>query len=57
MKAAVGTAEPAQEVEGYYTYTAPDGTPVKVEYISNEFGFQPRGEKELKHVLQKKIDS
>ncbi|XP_017785754.1 PREDICTED: endocuticle structural glycoprotein SgAbd-2-like [Nicrophorus vespilloides] len=34
----------AEEVQGSYQYTAPDGTPVKVQYVANEFGFQPQGD-------------
>nr|XP_022914657.1 endocuticle structural glycoprotein SgAbd-8-like [Onthophagus taurus] len=33
-----------QEVIGSYSYTAPDGTPVKIEYIANENGFQAQGD-------------
>ncbi|XP_037780417.1 cuticle protein CP14.6-like [Penaeus monodon] len=28
---------------GSYSYTAPDGTPVRVEFVANEDGFQPQG--------------
>ncbi|XP_017785774.1 PREDICTED: endocuticle structural glycoprotein SgAbd-2-like [Nicrophorus vespilloides] len=31
------------EVQGSYQYTAPDGTPINLQYISNENGFQPQG--------------
>ncbi|XP_017785756.1 PREDICTED: endocuticle structural glycoprotein SgAbd-2-like [Nicrophorus vespilloides] len=34
----------AEEVQGSFEYTAPDGTPIKVQYIANEFGFQPQGD-------------
>ncbi|XP_047469329.1 cuticle protein CP14.6-like [Penaeus chinensis] len=29
---------------GSYSYTAPDGTPVHVEFVANENGFQPQGD-------------
>ncbi|XP_017785775.1 PREDICTED: endocuticle structural glycoprotein SgAbd-2-like [Nicrophorus vespilloides] len=34
----------SEEVQGSYQYTAPDGTPVKIQYVANEFGFQPQGD-------------
>ncbi|XP_017785752.1 PREDICTED: endocuticle structural glycoprotein SgAbd-2-like [Nicrophorus vespilloides] len=34
----------AEEVKGSYQYTAPDGTPIKIQYVANEFGFQPKGD-------------
>lgn len=30
--------------QGSFSYTAPDGTPVKVDWIADEKGFQPTGE-------------
>ncbi|XP_018571578.1 endocuticle structural glycoprotein SgAbd-8-like [Anoplophora glabripennis] len=34
----------AEEVAGSVSYTSPDGTPIKLSYIANEFGFQPSGD-------------
>ncbi|XP_018571572.1 endocuticle structural glycoprotein SgAbd-8-like [Anoplophora glabripennis] len=34
----------AEEVAGSVSYTAPDGTPIKLSYVANEFGFQPSGD-------------
>lgn len=33
----------AEEVQGSVQYTAPDGTPIQLQYIANENGFQPQG--------------
>lgn len=33
----------AEEVQGSFQYTAPDGTPIGIQYVANEFGFQPQG--------------
>ncbi|XP_018571569.1 endocuticle structural glycoprotein SgAbd-2 [Anoplophora glabripennis] len=33
----------AEEVQGSFQYTAPDGTPIQLSYIANENGFQPQG--------------
>lgn len=33
----------AQEAEGSYSYTAPDGTLISVTYVANENGFVPKG--------------
>nr|WJW74113.1 endocuticle structural glycoprotein Abd-2 [Propylea japonica] len=33
----------AEEVRGQVQYTAPDGTPIQLQYIANENGFQPQG--------------
>lgn len=33
----------AEEVQGGFSYTAPDGTPIQLSYIANENGFQPQG--------------
>ncbi|XP_018334191.1 endocuticle structural glycoprotein SgAbd-4-like [Agrilus planipennis] len=38
-----GSPEPIQEAQGSFQYTAPDGTPINLQYISNEGGFQPQG--------------
>lgn len=40
----VGADEPAMEAQGSYQYVAPDGTPIAVQYVANENGFQPQGE-------------
>ena len=32
-----------QVVQGRYSYTAPDGTPITVEYTADENGFHPQG--------------
>ncbi|KAL4707783.1 hypothetical protein ACJJTC_001729 [Scirpophaga incertulas] len=34
---------PALEVQGAYSYTSPDGTPVQLSYVANEDGYQPQG--------------
>ncbi|XP_065163128.1 endocuticle structural glycoprotein SgAbd-2-like [Atheta coriaria] len=33
----------AEEVQGAFKYTAPDGTPISISYVANENGFQPQG--------------
>ncbi|CAH1368999.1 hypothetical protein MTP99_010485 [Tenebrio molitor] len=33
----------AEEVQGSFQYTSPDGTPILLQYIANENGFQPQG--------------
>lgn len=33
----------AEEVQGSFKYTAPDGTPISISYVANENGFQPQG--------------
>lgn len=33
----------AKTVQGSYSYTAPDGTPVQMTYVADENGFQPTG--------------
>lgn len=38
-----GSEDEAEEVRGSYSYTAPDGQVITVNYIANEFGFQPEG--------------
>ena len=32
-----------EEVQGSFQYTAPDGSPVALQYVANENGFQPQG--------------
>lgn len=33
----------AEEVQGAYEYTAPDGSKIALQYVANENGFQPQG--------------
>ncbi|XP_076256469.1 endocuticle structural glycoprotein SgAbd-2-like [Rhynchophorus ferrugineus] len=33
----------AEEVQGSFSYTADDGTPIQLSYVANENGFQPKG--------------
>ncbi|XP_030753518.1 endocuticle structural glycoprotein SgAbd-8-like [Sitophilus oryzae] len=33
----------ASEIQGSFSYTAEDGTPIQVNYIANELGFQAQG--------------
>ncbi|XP_060518417.1 uncharacterized protein LOC132697141 [Cylas formicarius] len=35
--------DPIEEAQGSFQYTAPDGTPIQLQYIANEGGFQPQG--------------
>ncbi|XP_066254022.1 endocuticle structural glycoprotein ABD-4-like [Euwallacea similis] len=35
--------DPIEEAQGSFQYTAPDGTPIQLQYIANEGGFQPTG--------------
>lgn len=44
FKAGEKEGEGAQQVRGSYQYTADDGTPVVVQYIADENGFQPQGD-------------
>ncbi|XP_045448071.1 larval cuticle protein LCP-17-like [Melitaea cinxia] len=37
------TENAALEIKGFVKYTSPDGTPVNLEYVSNEFGYQAVG--------------
>ncbi|KAJ8978090.1 hypothetical protein NQ317_004624 [Molorchus minor] len=39
----LGTQAEATEVRGSFRYIAPDNTPITVQYIANENGFQPVG--------------
>lgn len=38
-----GSQEPIQEAQGSFQYTAPDGTPIQLQYLANENGFVPSG--------------
>ncbi|KAJ3654479.1 hypothetical protein Zmor_013666 [Zophobas morio] len=38
-----GSEAEAEEVQGSFQYTAPDGTPILLQYVANENGFQPQG--------------
>ncbi|XP_076636450.1 cuticular protein 18 [Colletes latitarsis] len=40
---APGTTAEAREAQGGYSYTAPNGEVVQVNYVANENGFQPQG--------------
>ncbi|XP_076256463.1 endocuticle structural glycoprotein SgAbd-8-like [Rhynchophorus ferrugineus] len=33
----------ASEIQGSFSYTAEDGTPIQITYVANEAGFQPQG--------------
>ncbi|KAJ8956811.1 hypothetical protein NQ318_014225 [Aromia moschata] len=39
-----GSENAAAEVQGSYQYQAPDGTPIALNYLANEDGFQPQGD-------------
>nr|CAI5840093.1 unnamed protein product [Callosobruchus analis] len=39
-----GSENEAAEVQGSFQYQAPDGTPISMNYIANEGGFQPQGD-------------
>ncbi|CAH0558106.1 unnamed protein product [Brassicogethes aeneus] len=39
-----GSPEPILEAQGSFSYVADDGTPISVQYVANELGFQPQGE-------------
>ncbi|RZC38589.1 Chitin bind 4 domain containing protein [Asbolus verrucosus] len=43
LKNAGGGEAEAEEVQGSFQYTAPDGTPISLQYLANENGFQPQG--------------
>jgi hypothetical protein len=38
-----GTPVEGNAVQGSYSYAAPDGPPVTVEYVADSFGYQPVG--------------
>nr|WJW74114.1 endocuticle structural glycoprotein Abd-4 [Propylea japonica] len=38
-----GSPDPILEATGGFAYTADDGTPIQLQYIANENGFQPQG--------------
>lgn len=38
-----GTPDEAQVIQGGYAYTAPDGTPIQVQFVADETGFHPVG--------------
>nr|CAD7424858.1 unnamed protein product [Timema monikensis] len=42
LKSAGPKEEPAQEVQGAYTFLTPDGQVLELRYIANENGFQPQ---------------
>ncbi|KAE8573246.1 endocuticle structural glycoprotein SgAbd-2 [Halyomorpha halys] len=39
-----GTQDEAQVITGSYSYTAPDGTPVRINFIADEGGFRAEGD-------------
>ncbi|NP_001166266.1 cuticular protein RR-1 family member 22 precursor [Nasonia vitripennis] len=39
----VNKGQQVEVVQGQYSYTAPDGTPILVSYVADENGFQARG--------------
>lgn len=36
--------EGAEHVQGSFQYTAEDGTPVRIQYVADENGYQPQGD-------------
>ncbi|XP_018331855.1 endocuticle structural glycoprotein SgAbd-8-like [Agrilus planipennis] len=42
-RASATSHEPAEVIQGSYSYTAPNGSPVAVKYTADEFGFHPEG--------------
>nr|ASQ42721.1 endocuticle structural glycoprotein Abd-1 [Locusta migratoria] len=41
---AIGPNEDGTAAQGFYSYTAPDGTPIRVTYTADENGFQAQGD-------------
>lgn len=39
-----GSEAEAQSAAGSFSYTAPDGTEIKIEYTADENGFVPKGQ-------------
>lgn len=39
-----GSDNEAEEVHGSYSYISPEGQTITVNYIANEYGFQPSGD-------------
>lgn len=39
----ISAEDSAVEAQGSFHYTAPDGTPIALQYVANENGFQPQG--------------
>ncbi|XP_017836394.1 endocuticle structural glycoprotein SgAbd-2 [Drosophila busckii] len=39
-----GTDNAGPVAQGFYSYTAPDGTPIRITYVADENGFQPQGD-------------
>ncbi|XP_019867106.2 endocuticle structural glycoprotein SgAbd-8-like [Aethina tumida] len=39
-----GSPDPILEAQGSFSYTADDGSPIALQYIANEGGFQPQGD-------------
>ncbi|KAI4503470.1 hypothetical protein M0802_001692 [Mischocyttarus mexicanus] len=42
-KAGGGPGQQGEAVQGRFSYTAPDGTPIQLEYVADENGFRPQG--------------
>ncbi|XP_071555382.1 endocuticle structural glycoprotein SgAbd-8-like [Temnothorax nylanderi] len=52
--------EPAVVAQGQYQYTAPDGTPIALQYTADENGFHPQGSHlpvapEVPELIQKAV--
>ncbi|KAL7737092.1 hypothetical protein ACLKA6_005309 [Drosophila palustris] len=39
-----GTDNAGPVAQGFFSYTAPDGTPIRITYVADENGFQPQGD-------------
>lgn len=43
LKNAGNKDQEAEVIQGSYSYTAPDGTPITISYIADEYGFRAEG--------------